>query len=114
MSDLAWVESPLQLLSAIEARHAGILGPVDLVARTGSEPLRVTVEELRRLGLPEGTTIRFGGRAMAARGTWAVGDAFSGQVQGRIATGRPKQVVLGGEGVGRTPPVGVHSRHGCA
>jgi hypothetical protein len=99
MSDLAWVESPLQLLSAIEARHAGILGPVDLVARTGSEPLRVTVEELRRLGLPAGTTIRFDGRAMAARGTWAVGDAFSGQVQGRIATGRPKRVVLVDDGL---------------
>ncbi|MEO5877804.1 MAG: hypothetical protein ABIS86_03995 [Streptosporangiaceae bacterium] len=99
MSDQAWVESPLQLLSAIEARHAGILGPVDLLARAGSEPLRATVEELRRLGLPEGATIGFGGRATPARGTWAVGDAFSGQVQGRLVTGRPERILLVDDGL---------------
>lgn len=99
MTDLAWVESPLQLLSAVEARHAGILGPVSLKVRSGSAALTATAEELVRLGLPEGTDLEITKRAAAGRTTWAVGDAFSGQVQARLLTARPDRIVLLDDGL---------------
>ncbi|MFI7585654.1 hypothetical protein ACIB24_01100 [Spongisporangium articulatum] len=92
----AWVESPFQLLGALEAHAEGLLGEsLDVVPRAGLEPLAVTVAELTRLGLPAGSTVR-PAVAAPARGarTLAVGDVFSGRVQQLLAGRPPHRVVL--------------------
>ncbi|GAB2848211.1 hypothetical protein GCM10022221_54450 [Actinocorallia aurea] len=100
MTDLAWVESPLQLLSVLEARHAGLLGPVTVRVRTGSPALAATAAEAARLGLPSGTALEDATRASAGRRAWALGDAFSGQAQSALLTGRaPGRVVLVDDGL---------------
>jgi len=97
MTDLAWVESPLQLLPALEARHAGLLGPVEVRVRPGSDALHATAREAIRLGLPPKTTLTFTERTGA---TWALGDAFSGRVQGRMLLSRaPERIVLLDDGL---------------
>ncbi|GAA3238753.1 hypothetical protein [Actinocorallia longicatena] len=99
MTDLAWAESPLQLLSAVEARHAGLLGPAEILVRAGSDALTATAAELVRLGPPAGTTLEFASRARAGRRVWAVGDAFSGQVQAKLLTSLPSRIVLVDDGL---------------
>lgn len=81
-----WVESPLQLLSAIEAHAAGLSGDSTLVrVREGVPGLDVTRRALER-DLPPG--VRFegpgGGVTKASRSShrrWGTGDLHSGQVQ---------------------------------
>lgn len=93
---VAWAESPFQLLGSLEAHAAGQLTE-RLVAlpREGSEPLRRTIAELRRLGLPEGVTILEPTRApLRFNGDLALGDAFSGQVHLMLLLSRPGSVVL--------------------
>ncbi|TDC07534.1 hypothetical protein E1267_13150 [Nonomuraea longispora] len=82
----AWVESPLQMLCAVEAHHAGLLGPATaVVPRAGLRPLKATRRELRALGLPDGLELAEPRDAMPRR-VHAVGDAFSGKVQLRWLT----------------------------
>jgi hypothetical protein len=97
----AWVESPFQLLGAIEAHVAGVFGGRRLLVRPrqGVEPLVRTVAELRRLGLPAGLEILPPGRVpRLAAGTLAIGDAFSGEVHRMLLRGRPRQLVLVDDG----------------
>ena len=93
---LAWVESPFQLLGALEAFASGRLGPtLAVLPRQGVEPLACTVAELERLGLPEGVHLLPAGRApRRVGGTLAVGDAFSGEVQQLLLQSSPDEVVL--------------------
>ena len=105
-SATAWVESPLQLLSAVEAQAAGLLGPrTRVVVRTGSEPLTRTAAALDGMDLPRGLEMRHERElrrpvAPVPGATWVVGDAFSGRVQQALALHRPERVVLVDDGLG--------------
>ncbi|KAB8182696.1 hypothetical protein FH608_049835 [Nonomuraea phyllanthi] len=95
----AWVESPLQMLCAVEAHHAGLLGPrTAVVPRAGLRPLRATRRELRSLGLPGGLELAEPRERMPRR-VEAVGDAFSGRVQLRWLTSRPGRIVIVDDGL---------------
>ncbi|NUS01176.1 MAG: hypothetical protein HOV97_01300, partial [Nonomuraea sp.] len=95
----AWVESPLQMLCAVEAHHAGLLGPGTVVVpRAGLRPLRATRKELRRLDLPDGLTLAEPRERMPRR-VQAVGDAFSGKVQVRWLASAPGHVVVVDDGL---------------
>jgi hypothetical protein len=92
----AWVESPFQLIGALEAHAAGLLGTrLDVVPRAGIDSLAMTIAELQRLGLPRGVEVRPAAtRPPRQPGLVAFGDAFSGQVQRLLATKPPVHVVL--------------------
>ncbi|MFI7464752.1 hypothetical protein [Nonomuraea sp. NPDC049646] len=95
----AWVESPLQMLCAVEAHHAGLLGPDTVVVpRAGLRPLRATRKELRRLDLPAGLVLDEPRERMPRR-VQAVGDAFSGKVQMRWLTSDPGRIVVVDDGL---------------
>ena len=93
---LAWVESPFQLLGALEAHSAGQLTRALVVLpRRGVESLQRTISELQRLGLPAGVRILPASRAPHRyNGQLAVGDAFSGEVHLLLLSSRPRSVVL--------------------
>ncbi|MEV0994187.1 hypothetical protein [Nonomuraea sp. NPDC050202] len=95
----AWVESPLQMLCAVEAHHAGLLGPeTAVVPRAGLRPLKATRRELRSLGLPDGLVLAEPRERMPRR-VQAVGDAFSGKVQLRWLTSMPGRIVIVDDGL---------------
>ncbi|GAA2806420.1 hypothetical protein GCM10020219_092790 [Nonomuraea dietziae] len=97
---MAWVESPLQMLCAVEAHHAGLLGDRTLVVpRAGLRPLAATRRELVGLALPEGLELAKPQERMPRRLN-AVGDAFSGRVQLRWITSRSGRVVIVDDGPG--------------
>ncbi|WP_444665037.1 hypothetical protein ACT17Q_05415 [Cellulomonas sp. CW35] len=98
----AWVESPLQMVSALEASAAGLLGPsVDVVYRTGITPLAELAARLGTIALPAGTTVT----PESTRSLWrhgqvrAVGDAFSGAVQARGLLGVRRPLVVLDDGL---------------
>jgi hypothetical protein len=93
---LAWVESPFQLLGALEAHSSRLLGEqLVVLPRRDIEPLATTVGELHRLGLPLGVTVLPPGRApRRVGGTLAIGDAFSGEVHRMLMQSSPDSVVL--------------------
>lgn len=100
MTDLAWAESPLQLLSALEARHAGLLGPVQVRVRPGSDALHATAREVIRLGLSPKTDLIFTEKTGRTRSTGAIGDAFSGRAQAGLLLHRaPERIVLLDDGL---------------
>lgn len=92
----AWVESPFQLLGALEAHAAGGLGErLVVLPRKGVEPLVTAVAEVTRLGLPAGAGIRLpAGAPRRGGGFLAVGDAFSGAVQRLLVQSPPRRLVL--------------------
>ena len=95
----AWVESPLQMLCAVEAHHAGLLGPATaIVPRAGLRPLEATGRELRSMALPEGLELAEPRERMPRR-VRAVGDAFSGKVQLRWLLSGPGRVVVVDDGL---------------
>ncbi|MFC4008783.1 hypothetical protein ACFOY2_16245 [Nonomuraea purpurea] len=95
----AWVESPLQMLCAVEAHHAGLLGPeTTVVPRAGLRPLKATRRELRSLGLPDGLELAEP-RERMPRSVQAVGDAFSGKVQLRWLISSPGRIVIVDDGL---------------
>ncbi|MEV4570057.1 hypothetical protein AB0K12_40440 [Nonomuraea sp. NPDC049419] len=95
----AWVESPLQMLCAVEAHHAGLLGPATaVVPRAGLRPLKATRRELRSMALPGGLELAEPRERMPRRAL-AVGDAFSGRVQLRWLLSRPGRVVVVDDGL---------------
>ncbi|WP_433256376.1 hypothetical protein ACQPYK_17275 [Streptosporangium sp. CA-135522] len=102
-SAVAWVESPLQMLCAVEAHHAGLLGPrARVVPRAGLRPLLITRREISRLGPPGGLELAAPEPEMPRprRGTtWAVGDAFSGKVQFGWLTALPGRIVIVDDGL---------------
>ncbi|WP_119728641.1 hypothetical protein [Thermomonospora amylolytica] len=98
-SSVIWAESPLQLLSAVEAHRAGLCGPcTEARLRAGAPSLETTAAEIERLGVPAG--LRMAGSAPrpvrpAEGGVWVIGDAFSGAVQrGLVAPGRCRLVIV--------------------
>ncbi|WP_336205144.1 hypothetical protein [Nonomuraea sp. LPB2021202275-12-8] len=95
----AWVESPLQMLCAVEAHHAGLMGPATaVVPRAKLRALKATRRELSRLALPEGLELAEPCERMPHR-LRAVGDAFSGKVQLRWLTALPGRIVVVDDGL---------------
>ncbi|MFI0447826.1 hypothetical protein [Actinomadura sp. 6N118] len=98
-----WVESPLQLLSAVEAHHAGLLGHgTEIVLRSGVEPLVATASEVERLGPHLGLAgLHVGSRVPlpGGTGTLVIGDAFSGTVQRRLLTFRAQRMIIADDGL---------------
>ncbi|WP_029068643.1 hypothetical protein [Jonesia quinghaiensis] len=87
---VAYVESPLQLVSTLEAHASGLLGSnTDVVIRDAQQQYRSTVEYLDALGLPQGirlygsrdTRYLSGHTAPKGRFTHVLGDPLSGQQQ---------------------------------
>ena len=94
----AWVESPLQLVCAVEyAALAGI--PLRVVPRAGAAQLGATAERLRELGLPRDVEIA-SPRTLPPTGTdhLVVGDAYSGVVHASIAMRMPQRVTIVDDG----------------
>lgn len=81
-----WAESPLQLLSAIEAHGAGLLGTTSRIhPREGTTVLDATVAELVARA-PSGVGFASPTPSPPAPGSagarrWVIGDAYSGRVQ---------------------------------
>lgn len=94
----AWVESPLQLVCAVEyAALAGI--PLRIVPRAGAAQLTATAERLRDLRLPSGVEI-VSPRTLPPTGAahLVVGDAYSGVVHASIAMRMPQRVTIVDDG----------------
>lgn len=100
-SAVALVESPLQLLAAIEAHHAGLLGDRTQVwVRAGVSGLTRTVSELAGCRLPDGLdVVEHGHKAPWGKPVWAIGDAFSGQIQTWLTGPLPRRLVLVDDGL---------------
>lgn len=99
-----WVESPLQMLSAVECHHSGILGHrADLVPRDGLPSVTRTAMDLSLLDLPAGLRLVAPSSDLPSprRGrTLVVGDPFSGQVQRRLVSSRtPDSLALVDDGL---------------
>ncbi|MFI8413288.1 hypothetical protein ACIGB6_12570 [Paeniglutamicibacter gangotriensis] len=100
-----WVESPLQLLSAIEAHGAGLLGTSSRIhPRGGTTALDATLATLMAQA-PAGVRFAEPTQTPPAPGSsgarrWVTGDAYSGRVQrallGRIAV---QEVVIIDDGL---------------
>ena len=79
-----WVESPLQLLSAVETHAAGLLGTNTAIVPRSNMPLAATTQALLAAA-PAGLAISEPSRKPPAPlGTdtrWVTGDAYSGRVQ---------------------------------
>ncbi|MDH2429557.1 hypothetical protein [Sphaerisporangium sp. TRM90804] len=102
-SAVAWVESPLQLLCAVEARYAQVVGPATRVVTRAKLPaLRVTRRELASLDLPEGLMMETAEDGMPRPGRhadWVLGDAFSGRMQLTSLTSAPSRLVVVDDGL---------------
>ncbi|MFC6080618.1 hypothetical protein [Sphaerisporangium aureirubrum] len=102
-SAVAWVESPLQLLCAVEARYAGVVGPgLQVMARAKLPGLRVTRRELASLALPEGLRLDTAEERMPRPGrreSWVLGDAFSGRMQLTALGSVPRRMVVVDDGL---------------
>lgn len=90
---IAWVESPLQFLSAVEAFHADVFGR-ELLIRTRMTAIGMPafMAAMRRLDLPAGITVREGKahRADVKQGNFdviGIGDVFSGVIQRVLSQG---------------------------
>jgi hypothetical protein len=94
----AWVESPLQLICAVEYAFATHT-PVRIVPRAGAVQLAATAARLRELDLPGGVTIE-APRALPALGSphWIIGDAFSGMTRSAIAMRMPHRLTIVDDG----------------
>jgi hypothetical protein len=101
MEVVAWVESPLQLLSIIEAHAAGIVGlETVIVPRAGAQSLESTVAEVTQMRLPSGVRIASPQLSFPRRvDMCAVGDGFSGVVQWWLVAQRPERVVVVDDGL---------------
>lgn len=81
-----WVESPLQLLSAVEAHGAGLLGRTSTIyPRGGTTMLDATLQTLMAQA-PDGVNFAPASRnppvpSNSAADRWVIGDAYSGKVQ---------------------------------
>lgn len=97
----AWVESPLQILNAVEYAHAQQASIV-IHARGGSESL-TRAARLLEPHLPAGVVVRPDSRSamlspFAAASRRIVGDAYSGQVRAVIAMAGARRSVLVDDG----------------
>ena len=94
----AWVESPLQLICAVEYAFAAHT-PLRIVPRAGALQLPATAARLRELDLPGGVTIE-APRPLPALSSshWVVGDAFSGMTRSAIAMRMPHRLTVVDDG----------------
>jgi len=100
----AWVESPLQLLGAVE--YAAATGaPVRVIPRAGAAQLPATIDRLLALGVPDGVTFSLprslpvdGIVGLASR-HWVVGDVFSGVVHSLLAMRLPARLTVVDDGL---------------
>ena len=94
----AWVESPLQMLCAIEwafARGAALR----IVPRYGSAQLDATAARARDIGLPDGVTIDTARHLPAfSSDHWLIGDAFSGMARSALALRSPQRLTIVDDG----------------
>ncbi|WP_101653381.1 DUF6716 putative glycosyltransferase [Brevibacterium ihuae] len=112
MAALAWVESPLQLLSALEAAHPG--EQLEIQVRGDAPGIAEFLDRFDRAWLPAGTTLRTGLHGptapLASSGTGAaapvdrllLGDPCSGRFQAALARRRfplPPRVTLIDDGL---------------
>jgi hypothetical protein len=99
----AWVESPLQLLCAVEyAAASGI--PLRIVPLAGALQLDATARQLESLGLPTRVVIERPRRSPFVallnhpRGHWVVGDAYSRFTRLALALGRVRWLTIVDDG----------------
>ena len=94
----AWVESPLQLICAVEYAFATHT-PLRIVPRAGALQLPATAARLRELDLPSGVTIE-APRPLPTLSSshWVVGDAFSGMTRSAIAMRMPQRLTIVDDG----------------
>ncbi|MDR4534933.1 hypothetical protein [Glutamicibacter sp. PS] len=98
-----WVESPLQLLSAVETHAAGLLGSdVHIVPRLGM-PLQATTGAMLD-SAPAGVSFQPAAKRppmpKSAKERWVVGDAYSGKVQRALLGGvRAKEIIVIDDGL---------------
>ena len=97
----AWVESPLQLLSVIEARSVGVLPDhVGIRMRRGVPGLEQTRDVLHPyLPLTAAETAAAPCPPSGTAGTWAIGDAFSGRVQRALLKAPANRIVIVDDGL---------------
>ncbi|TDQ55559.1 hypothetical protein [Actinorugispora endophytica] len=100
----AWVETPLQLLSVLEAHHTGgFARHTRVLPRSGSGALDATVAAVTAAGLPDGVDVLPSGTTPTLyrenTDTWFVGDAFSGQVQRALLRGGVREYVVVDDGL---------------
>ncbi|PRZ06553.1 hypothetical protein BCE75_1066 [Isoptericola sp. CG 20/1183] len=103
----ALVESPLQLLCAVEAYAAGHVTPpaatqARIVARSDVPTLATAVGAVRDLGLPDGLDVTVGpvSRTLGGDPVHLVGDPFSGVFQTALARGTaPGRIVVVDDGL---------------
>jgi hypothetical protein len=98
------VESPLQLLCAVEAHAAGYGGaPTRVHVRDDVPGLGAALDAVRGFGLPDGLETDLAGRRAAlavSEPVWLVGDAFSGLFQATALLRRGlERVVLADDGL---------------
>lgn len=92
---IAWVESPLQFVSAAE--HAARSGRKVRVAFRFGTQMPETAAELLRRDAPFASCVPYVGipwRELTAASEWVVGDGLSGQFQLAAAVLRPRAVTL--------------------
>jgi hypothetical protein len=93
---LAWVESPFQLLSAVEWAHAAGRR-ISVAMRLSGPQMEKTAAELLRRGAPIDEVTPWVGvpwSKLADDREWLVGDGFSGQFRMAAAVLKPKKAVL--------------------
>jgi len=105
VTTVALAESPLQLLNAVEAAHAGeVTGPYEIRWRADVGGLLRAAAAVAAEALPPGVRIvptsrLRSGAPTARRGTYVLGDAFSGRGQVALLAGQPQRVILLDDGV---------------
>ncbi|WP_157155300.1 hypothetical protein [Diaminobutyricimonas sp. LJ205] len=99
---LAWVESPLQLVGAVEF-SAATGARMTIIPRDTGPQMASTAREIVRRGLPDGVLLSAKARdipwsQLRRHQGWLLGDALSGQARLALARLRPERVVLVDDG----------------
>lgn len=95
-ADVAWVESPLQLLAAAELATATGRRPHVAFRLTGAH-MTETAAELQRRGAPFASCAPYLGipwGLLSRHGDWAIGDGLSGQFRAAVSVLRPRAITL--------------------
>jgi hypothetical protein len=97
---VAWVESPLQLLSVAEAAAAAGDRPT-VAYRITSPQMSATVVELNRLRSPLAAALPYAGipwALLSQHRDWIVGDPFSGQFRLAVSVLNPRSITVVDDG----------------